>query len=200
VEAIAEPLQAALDELERRLRDFGAPVVERLRPGLTSSAIAGELRQHDLEAPVELRTLWGWHDGTDSDLYRDNRLVGGWHLLRLDQAVEHHRVHREIYDDPSIGLAGYPRGWFPTLVYTNGPFAAIDCTGDTEGERPLYVVDPHGELPADPPTPQFGSLRQLVEILVRFFDDGLVVRDDVLGGAKVEWERIPDDLREIGYW
>ena len=39
----------------------------------------------------------------------------------------------------------------------------------------------------------------MVETLVRFFDLGVVVRDDH-GGASVPWEQVPDGLRAVGYW
>ncbi len=198
-DGIAVPLRAALDELERRLRDFGAPVVEHLLPGRAATEVGEVLGRYGLEAPAELTTLWGWHDGTASERYEDTRLVGHWHVMSLEQAADTHALHREIYDDPRSDPAGYPQGWFPTLLYWDGPFAAVDCRGRVPGERPLYVVDPQSDLPADPPTPQFASVRDLVETLVRFFDLGVVVRDDH-GGASVPWERVPDELRAVGYW
>ena len=198
-DAIAVPLRAALDELERRLRSAH-------RSSSTSDPVRRHPRWttllggHGLEAPVELETLWGWHDGTDSIRYEDNQLVGHWHLFSLEQAADHHRVHREVYDDPLSDPAGYPRGWFPALLYWNGPFAAIDCGSRERGERPLYIVNPHGDYPLDPPAPDFPSLRNLIETLVRFFDLGLVDRDEKTGGATVPWERIPEELRQVGYW
>jgi hypothetical protein len=191
-------LRAALDQLERRLRDFDAPIIEHLQPGLSPGEVDAVLQRCGLAAPEELTSLWEWHDGTDSDRYEHSQLVGHWHLVSLERAARHHAEHRDIYDNPLADPGGYPRGWFPTLLYWDGPFAAIDCKADT-AEKPLYIVDPNSD-PPDAANPDFPSLRYLIEAFNSFFDLGLVERDEKRGGATVPWERIPEELRHISYW
>jgi hypothetical protein len=92
-----------------------------------------------------------------------------------------------VYDDPLADPAGYPRGWFPALLYWNGAFATIDCARCEPGERPLYVVNPESDRPTNPPTPDFASLRELIQTFNRFFELGLVVRDEQRGRATDYW-------------
>jgi hypothetical protein len=198
-DGITEPLRAALEQLERRLRGFGAPIVERLQPGLPPDAIDAILGRYGLAVPPELYALWSWHDGTDTRDYAGTQLVGGWHLLSVEQAADDHEFHRHVADEVGDGTS-YPQGWFPVLLYVNGPFLAADCTARAARESPLYIVDGHADLPEDPPTPQLPSLRSLIEAFITFFELDLVERDEHRGGATVPWERIPEEFRFSGYW
>jgi hypothetical protein len=58
-------MQLVLPALEAQWVRFGAPIAERLRPGLSA------VQLNDIEAslsfglPHELRELWAWHDGSE---------------------------------------------------------------------------------------------------------------------------------------
>jgi len=197
----AERLQAALEELERRLRDFEAPIIGHLRPGTSRETVEAVLARYGFAAPAELRALWGWHDGTDTRDYAPTQLLGGWHLMSVEEAAREHEFQRGISGELADFPEGYPDTWFPVLHFEGGPFLAADCTlVDTEAVSPLYMVDPHADLPEDPPRPDFPSLGHLIEAFIRLFDLGLVEFDETRGGPTVRWERLPADLRQTGYW
>jgi hypothetical protein len=110
-----------LEELESTWRRAGAPIAERLLPGLTDAQIDAMTGEIALELPAEPR-LWGrWHDGCEHQ-----GLVGlappelGPSLphVSLAEAVEHYRdgdvitvntapsaassIHRVAFEDPHL--------------------------------------------------------------------------------------------------
>jgi len=52
-----------LEELERRLREFGAPIVDAFGPGIAADEIRAVFDAERLDAPDDVVAWWGWHDG-----------------------------------------------------------------------------------------------------------------------------------------
>lgn len=165
-------LAGLLVALEARLAARGAPVVASLRPGASPervTAVVGDV--------PDLVTWWGWHDGAEGrdvpagpGLYEgpENRLVGGWHVLSLDDAARIERWQRD--DLATIGMPELvPAPWFPVLHY-GGAGASLWLDRAAGG---LFVVDGQAGLPDDPPVPQFGSLSELVERWLQQLDGAL---------------------------
>src|SRR5437867_7739126 len=110
-------LPARLEELEQRLRAFGAPIAEAFRPGASADDVRATLAEEELPAHPDVVSWWGWHDGatlTDAPpvssgpgvyLRSENTLVEDWHVLSLADAARTHRwFHAE---DAEPGL--FPR-------------------------------------------------------------------------------------------
>jgi hypothetical protein len=176
----AGDLPGLLAALEARLAALGAPVVGAFRPG----APAGRVRRVAGASP-DLAAWWGWHDGAGGRPVTegpgivegpDNRLVGNWHAVSLADAQ---RIERWVRAElQAVGMSELvPPAWFPVLHYGGvGATLWLD-----RGTGALYVVDPHGGLPEDPPEPQFGSLADLVGDWLRILDRaGADVPEDLL--------------------
>jgi hypothetical protein len=190
--------------LERRLRAFGAPIVEALAPGVSAEEIRAVLDAEGLQAPDDVVAWWGWHDGAvlsdappvlsgpSVHLRPENTLVEDWHVLSLAEATRTHRWFRAEY--PARLL---PAGWFPILVTGAQPKLWIDCTAGADASAPLYV-DEH--LP-EPPGPLFPSLAAFVEAIVRAFDEGLIRPHPKDPRVPIfDAPALKGDLRRLPYW
>lgn len=67
----AAEVTAALIGFEERLRDLGAPVVDRLRPGLRPAEMERIAAEHGVQLSQDAAAWWGWHDG-DRERYEDD--------------------------------------------------------------------------------------------------------------------------------
>jgi cell wall assembly regulator SMI1 len=78
-----------LDELKRRWQSQRAPLLARLRPGLSSDGMDALTEPLGLHVPSEARTWWGWHDGAVSDGSAVSQVMGGQHygFISLQEAV-----------------------------------------------------------------------------------------------------------------
>jgi hypothetical protein len=195
----AGELEPLLEELERQLRQYGAPVVDAFRVGAPAERVRGELEADGLRAHEDLVAWWGWHDGaTGRDVDPDYAgpgiffgpetiLIGPWHAMSLADALRIRRWYR---------AEGRMEGWVPVLQFEGQPVLCADPSPD--GDAPLYIVD-EGVLAGSPP--QFASLADFVRTVLRLFDEGLVVRHP-------EHERVPwfedapldADLRRLTFW
>jgi hypothetical protein len=186
------PLRALLEQLEDRLRAFGAPVIDALRPGLSPEQLE-QLRVHD-----DVATWWSWHDGAAAPgmaadyagpgiYFRpENTLIGPWHVISLEDALRIRRWWRDAA--PQL----VPESSIPVLQFEGTPVLSADADGA------LHVID---EGFPEPPPPQFSSLADFVTAVIRLFDEGLVV-------PHPEDERVPwfdaaaleGDLRRLCFW
>jgi hypothetical protein len=185
-------LRALLEQLEDRLRGFGAPVVDAFRPGVPPE------RLEDLDLDDDVATWWSWHDGAEAGRPADdysgpgiyfrpeNTLVGPWHVISLDDAL---RIRRWwSYAAPQL----VPESWLPVLQFEGTPVLCADKGGA------LHVTD---EGFPEPPPPQFDSLADFVETVIRLFDEGLVVPHPE--DERVPWfeaETLEGDLRRLCFW
>jgi hypothetical protein len=202
---VAADLSALLDELELRLRAFGAPIAEAFRAGAAPGRVREALAAEGVTPHDDLVTWWGWHDGAAVDaqpmgsgpfIHRrsENLLVGGWHLLPLSEAVAIRRWFRETYTAATVERL-FPQSWMPVLT-TDG---AGELCADTAaaGPAPLHIHD-EGYLGGEPP--HFASLAEFVTAAIDAFDRGLV------GGAedpRLPWIRdaaLQTELRRLIIW
>jgi hypothetical protein len=176
-------LASLLDQLEGRLRRWGAPVLDAFRPGASAEQVREVLGGEGLGSPRDLVAWWGWHDGAEGPVAPDGPgvferpetvLVDSWHVLSLADAV---RIRRWIRDDYArVGAPDVvPFSWIPVLNFAGAPFLAADS--GSAGDSAVYVVDGAAALPERDPQPHFGSLAELVAVLIQVFDEG-VVRPD----------------------
>ena len=199
-------LSGLLAALEVRLRRFGAPVVEALRPGAPPELVRAELAAEGLAAPDELVAWWGWHDGVEGPTVADGPgvverpksvLVDAWQLVSLADAL---RIRRWTLDEYArAGGAGIvPAGWIPVLHFTGAAWLAADSAA---GGAPLFLVDGGAGLPERPPTPQFSSLSEVVELVIRLFDDGVVCPDpDDPRVPSLRGAPVTEEVRRLTRW
>jgi hypothetical protein len=172
-------MRELLEELEERLRAFGAPIAGAFRPGAAPERVRAALETEGLPAHDDLVAWWSWHDGAAVDApavddgpgiyFRpENTLVEPWHVLSLEEALRNRRWYRRLYDDS--GLSGLlPPDWVPVLLVDGRPVLLADA--GSAGPAPLHVLD-EGQLEAPPA--QFASLAELAQLVVRAFDEGAV--------------------------
>jgi hypothetical protein len=135
-----------LQRLEELLAGQGAVVVQRLRPPASVDAIASVEGYLGRPLPRELRTWWGWHDGTEkgkSDEHAAKGLIGPrfW-LHSISQAIEVSRESRgaaeeDMPEDPDYL---WNRGW---LAIGSIGMVACDPVVPADSAVPILDVDYH---------------------------------------------------------
>lgn len=198
-------LRPVLDELERRLRAYGAPITEAFHPGAPPKRVREILANERLPVHEDLVTWWSWHDGAQIDtapnsgpgiyMRAENTLVGGWHVLSLREACRLREWLLEIHDRLGVPHL-FPESWVPVFDTDGAGELCADVAA--HGPAPLHIRD-EGYL--DPPPPQFASLSEFAEMVLRAFDEGLIIPDH-------QYPLVPDfdaaslkgDLRRLCWW
>jgi cell wall assembly regulator SMI1 len=167
---------ALLEELMRRWRSQGAPIVEHLRPGLTESELDAATEPLGVRLCDELRTWWGWHDGVSAELgshvpERELGPAGMLEYLPLAEAIAIYRERRRAAElgaermlarDPASPYAdpdtSWPRARFPLSKQAHGDLIACDCSRSHDAAGPLYVfVRDEGGFGGEPSAPSLGQ-------------------------------------------
>ena len=164
-------LREGLARLETTWSRFSLPIATSAQPGLAESTVRETFSALDLEAPAELITWFGWHNGALTDPYLREALPGWW-LLRLDECVERFLFHRDF---------GRGEGW-PEVEWLF-PFMGMDSyrllAALNPGSPTVPVhVGPHGDAPHGP---HASSLLDLVEYAVLLMEGPAVTLDEVNG-------------------
>jgi len=203
---VADELPALLDELEQRLRAFGAPIAGAFRPGAAPERVREALAAEGVKPHDDLVIWWGWHDGaevlppapSDPPIPPDsgeNMLLGPWHVVSLDESVRFRRWQRNEYE--ALGMGDLiPQSWVPVLVA--GEAGELWADVEADGPAPLQIRD-EGYLGSEPP--QFASLEEFVRLAIRAFDEGLVGPDPMFGTAPGLGDAaLQTDLRRLIVW
>jgi cell wall assembly regulator SMI1 len=96
----AEATAAAISRYERLLEEGHAGCLAHLRPGATDAELDAAAQKIGAPIPEDLRVLWAWHNGTDSEeVAPDVTIASGNLLFSLDQACDYGR--RWVEDDIS---------------------------------------------------------------------------------------------------
>jgi cell wall assembly regulator SMI1 len=167
----AEPptlTHALLDALLQRWRACGAPIAERLRPGLTRAEIRAMTEPLSLTLPEEALRWWEWHDGTFAAQFSVERALGafgGLVHLTLAEAIElygkrmrpQEEWERDTFEED---LVLWDRTWLPIATEDTGRVIVCSC-GDPSGVlSPVHALE-WGEAAsevADRGTRSFGEL------------------------------------------
>jgi cell wall assembly regulator SMI1 len=140
-----------LTRLEGQWRAQGAPIVDRLRPGLTREEIHAVARPLGLTLPREARLWWQWHDGADSpDGLKVSVELGplGYEYRPLRDLVETLTWARAFAAEsaadprmpPEAAQARYwwNDAWFP--LFAGLGIVACDCSVSDGDPTPIRVV------------------------------------------------------------
>jgi cell wall assembly regulator SMI1 len=203
--AVAAPVLTVplLEELKRRWQRQRAPLLARLRPGLSSDAMDALTEPLGLHVPSEARTWWGWHDGAVSDGRSDSQVMGGqnYRFISLHEAVTECLENRQ---GAKVAVAGtaleaevmWSRRWLP-IVGTNahGGLLVVDGTDPNAHATPVYYSEP-AEPAAPDDMPDTPTLGQVVQWWIEAMDDGAFVYDAEAGCWNHNYERL-DPQREL---
>ena len=193
-------MRELLEELDERLRAFGAPIAGAFLPGTAPERIQAALQAEGVPAHEDLIAWWSWHDGAAIDappvddgpgiFFRgENTLLEPWHVLSLNEALRNRRWFRELDDR-------LPAEWIPVALVDGRPVLLADA--GAEGPAPLHILD-EGQL--GPPPVLFASLREFVELVVRAFDAGAVRPSPMDAHAPAaDAARLEGDLRRRAFW
>jgi hypothetical protein len=197
---VGAELRESLDELDARLRAFGAPIAGAFRPGAAPGRVRSALESEGVPAHDDLVAWWGWHDGADIDappledgpglFFRaENTLLEPWHVLSLDDALRNRRWLRSVDDR-------LPEAWIPIALVDGQPVLLADA--GAAGPAPLHVLD-EGQL--GPPPVQFASLQEFADLVVAAFDTGAVRASPMDERAPAaDPERLSGELRRLAFW
>lgn len=114
-------LRRLLGGLETEWSRQGAAIVERLRPGLSTTQLDDVSAELGFPLPAEIRELWAWHDGTDQRHPRVNIGPGGYEFHSTEDVLREYRLNRQVHaespEDPTDLY--WRRHWLPFM--TQGP-------------------------------------------------------------------------------
>lgn len=194
-------LKALLARLENHWIDQGAPILQHIRPGLTTGEISELLEPIGLRLPTEAHIWFQWHDGVDlgPNLRRDTHIGNWFRPLSLSRAVEDRQRLRALADQfERDGLSVAEHYWWPTWFPIgrkgNDPLV-VDCSRDEGSPTPVWTVDWED---VEFYHSRAGSLTRVVHMWVDLFDAGLYTYDSEAGEWAREWEAIPLELRRTG--
>jgi len=164
-------LRAGLTRLEATWSRLGLSVATTAEPGLEEGVVVETFAALDLEAPAELVTWFGWHNGARGDPYT-REAVPGWWLLRLDECVDRFLFHRDF---------GRSEGW-PEVEWLF-PFMAMDAYRLLAEVRPGSPTVPVHVGPRDERAhgPHASSLLDLVEYATLLMEGPVVTLDEENG-------------------
>jgi hypothetical protein len=188
-----------VDQLARLRRVWaaqGAPLVERLRPGLSMERIDELTRPLGLRLPVEARTWWGWHDGVDVELGIAYELGPSLAFLPLDRAVALCRLARahaaEVWGDRADEV--WRPSWFPLAERTGE--IRCDCAVADGDPTPIFWADSHDYDAEGLSTPKAVSLGQMVGWWIEALETGAWEYDHGRGRWVRHRERLPAERRD----
>jgi cell wall assembly regulator SMI1 len=135
-----------LNALAARWEEQRAPVLTKLRPGLSGDAIDRASAACGLTLPTEARTWWGWHDGTNTTTAT---YAIGLDLLYLplEKALAVYKrqlnvTQRVANGDDSLAPEDvWPENWLPLSVKGNGAMMVCDCGVPDGAPTPIRHVD-----------------------------------------------------------
>ena len=175
-------LQELLEDLEARLRAFGAPISGAFLPGTAPERVRATLEAVGVPAHEDLVTWWSWHDGAlvDAPAIEDgpgiffraeNTLLEPWHVLSLDEGLRNRRWLREADDR-------LPAEWVPIALVDGQPVLLADA--GAAGPAPLH---------------------EFVELVLGAFAAGAVRPSPMDARAPAaDAARLEGDLRRLAFW
>jgi hypothetical protein len=192
-----------LDEFEQRLREVGAPVFDRWRPGLTDTEIDDTTASLGLVLPVEPRLWWSWRDGVGFDEPAALRTLGPmWVPLKLTDAIEVAQIEREVQakwvrdgSQPTSAIL-WVDSWLPFCGDVSSACLACGCEVGAMEPSPVFYVD--GPFNTRPTVARTRSMAELIRVWLQGLDDGLWHIDPKTGGFDTSMASKRAELDEHG--
>ena len=171
-----DPVANALSRIETSIHRFRrSALLSALQPGLDRARIGLELDAESLPATRELESLYGWKDGTNTNLglkLGEIYIHPGFYLLSLESAASNHRIFSSD--------SRWNRNWLPLLADGGGDFYVVDLSSEFNGAIRHFRLDE-----TDHPV-EFESITAMLETIgegfnrkIYFVDsDGCLDMDD----------------------
>lgn len=189
-------LRSLLEDLEGHWRRVGAPIADRLAPGLSAREVQQTVQALQLRLPDEAVVWYGWHNGIQPQPSGNGseRLLGpGRELLSLQQAVDRYHWLRDVARQVGDGAAEWwwPTTWFPIVRTSGRRVLAVDCAIGERRPTPVRAVDWEDE---DFHQPRVPSLADAVAVWVELLERGFWLYRPELGdgGLWDQSDEVPD--------
>ncbi len=184
-----------LDRLKGFWRDAGAPLSNALAPGLDDATITSLTGELGLTLPGEARRWFRWHNGAVPGTRRiDRELTPTFEILSRSESVQQcTAARRDSGDDPYVP---WQDSWLPFGLSLSGALICFDCSEPSRDQSPIVVRDWHVNI--DVPYAAAESLAETVDIWIDMFEVGAFVFDRAGGFWRLEFERVPPELRITG--
>ena len=128
---------------------LGAPILDVLAPGISPDDVDALTEPYGLRVPVEVKTLWEWHNGilTD-DPYRADYSIGpgSYDFLSVQGALAEYESNREHHGEPMEPETApemyWHKSWLPFMVQ-QAERLYVDCDRTVFvawGEAPVRLV------------------------------------------------------------
>jgi hypothetical protein len=199
-------LALLLSELEKRLREYDAPIARVFRPGANPQCVRATLSAAGLESHDDLVVWWGWHDGAEavppgSMTSATTSLISPWFMPTLEDAIrlrrERHQILRQAHEEYGAASAGalFPQSWLPVVTTELGSDLCADTAA--AGPAPLHTISKEVEVSLN----HFESLSEFVQLILDAFEKGLVEfharAPDLLTFV---WDELPPNMRRLATW
>jgi hypothetical protein len=191
-------LREALLGIEAEWVRLGAPIVSRLRPGLSGDQLDDLGERYAWDIPPELRVWWGWHDGTNQVGHPWLQSIGPASLwfLPAERALKDTELEREIRPDHPED-PGWRRSWL-TIMNFDATRLYVDCSTPAHGVRtwlPIGLVHKEWDN-ADVPVAQ--SLTQAARMWLWLLQQNYYAVDANGFLNTVDTNPIPSWIESIG--
>jgi len=156
-------LTAALARLESWVDENNPVVAAALQPGLDAGVAAARAEAAGCRLPREILDFLEWHNGMPADT--DVPLIWYHRFMSMDDALE----RRGTYRNPFLSLtAAVPPDWFPVFEF-QGEYYFTRCQSGHDVARIWHWLNEEPET-----RPAFGSLTDLIETAVEWYERGAV--------------------------
>ncbi|MDX6216561.1 MAG: hypothetical protein QOG99_2145 [Frankiales bacterium] len=195
-------LDDLLPRLETQWVEQNAPIANHLQRGLTDEQVAAIEAALEVPLPAEVKLLWQWHDGTDSDNSWDSCVVvGGWQFLSSAQALamrsQRLQANGRPYPepDPDEWEGDWHPAWLP-IAFADACVLFVDVRQASQGGT--VSVRRHDWCPDDPFTPVVGSIAALLAVWVDVLEKRYEFWAVDGGGIDGDPDAIPLGYRVMG--
>lgn len=162
-------LPSLLVRLEEALRGARVPVSAALSPGADVALIAGRMEQLGLDAPPDLLTWFGWHNGlepTSADWF-----APGMRIADFDTVAERYAD----FDLRYLANSAESRAWFPVVLTSDASTVVMNCNKESPGFGRVTLRNELGEIGAED---AFPTLAMPIEWCCEAIEGGLWVVDE----------------------
>jgi cell wall assembly regulator SMI1 len=168
-----------LAELEARWRAQGAPITERLTPGLSNEEMDAITAPLGIRLPAEARLWWQWHNGVpvSTVTLRAQRTIGGayYEYTPLEEAAAEYEQARniaaEVVSSPDTAGDFWHPSWWPISSDLGGRWIACQCDVAEDAPTPIRAINFAEGTQFEPPV--LGSFGELVQHFIDGMDQGV---------------------------
>ena len=171
-----------LDRLDRTLRDVGAAIVDRWKPGLTREQMNVLTEPYGFRLPDEAALWWAWHNGAG----KGSELTPDREPLALNEVMDGFELEQGAMSD-ACGLTRL------VGVVSEQPWLWFDCRVASAAFVPVYAGYKSGQ-----PWVVAESIGDMVLALIAAFETGYFTTDEHGEWNEVDWDKVPDTISESG--